>query len=169
MTYNPEDESQTRITGTGRFVIPADAGLRLGISGALGAGIPVVSARAGLEIGGELGIAGEASASATVEWTPQTGINMEARVGVEAQPKFTFDLTGFVDVTADLLLTEIELYSKRWQLASVEFGSDMTFGAALTVRVENNEFQPISTDDIEFTTPEVDPIETVKGLIRSIA
>ncbi|MEL7000258.1 MAG: hypothetical protein AAFP68_18535 [Pseudomonadota bacterium] len=169
VTYNPEDESQTRITGTGRFVIPADAGLRLGISGALGAGIPIVSARAGLEVGGELGITGEASASATVEWTPQNGINMEARASVEAQPKFTFDLTGFVDVSADLVLDTVELYSKRWQLASVEFGSNMTFGAALTARVENNEFQPISTDDIEFTTPTVNPIDTVKGLIRSIA
>ncbi|MEL7470076.1 MAG: DUF4157 domain-containing protein [Pseudomonadota bacterium] len=169
VTYNPEDESQTRITGTGRFVIPADAGLRLGISGALGAGIPIVSARAGLEVGGELGITGEASASATVEWTPQNGINMEARASVEAQPKFTFDLTGFVDVSADLVLDTVELYSKRWQLASVEFGSNMTFGAALTARVENNEFQPISTDDIEFTTPEVNPIDAVKGLIRSIA
>ena len=150
VTWNPEDESATRVTGGARFVVPAEAGLRMAITGALGAGIPVVSASAGLELGGTLGVKGEASAGATLEWTPSGGVNMEADVKVEAQPTFTFDLTGFVDVSADLVLDTVELYSKRWKLASVEYGSDMKVGAKLAVTVENSEVKPISVDDIEF-------------------
>jgi len=93
---------------------------------------------------------------------------MEADVSVLAQPKFTFDVTGFVEVTADLFLTEIDLYSKRWQLSSVEFGSNMQVGAKLKVMVENNEVKPISLDDIEFITPDIDPVETAKSLIASL-
>ena len=75
---------------------------------------------------------------------------MEANLAVLAHPKFTFDVTGFVEVTADLSITEIDLYSKRWKLASVEFGSGMEVGAKLKIMVENNEVKPISLDDIEF-------------------
>jgi hypothetical protein len=167
VTYNPEDEAASRVTGTARFVVPAEAGLRLAIRGAIGAGIPVVSAQAGLEIGGQLGIEGEASAGAEVEWSPATGISMEADVSLLAQPKFTFDLTGFVEVTADLLLTTIDLYSKRWKLAAVEYGSAMQVGVKLKAKVENNQFKPISLDDVEFITPKIDPVETAKGLIRA--
>ncbi|MEC9432073.1 MAG: DUF4157 domain-containing protein [Pseudomonadota bacterium] len=169
VTWNPEDESATRVTGGARFVVPAEAGLRMAITGALGAGIPIVSASAGLELGGTLGVKGEASAGATVEWTPSGGVNLDADVKVEAQPKFTFDLTGFAKVEADLLLDTVELYSKRWKLASVEYGSDMKVGAKLAVKMENSELKPINTDSIEFITPQVDPVATAKGLIRSLA
>ena len=168
VTYNPEDENTTRVSGSARFVVPAEAGLRLAIQGAIGAGIPVVSARAGLEIGGELGISGEATAGAEVEWTPSNGLSMEADVGVSAAPKFTFDIAGFVDVSADLLLTKIELYSKRWQLASFEYGSGMQVGASLTVRIENNELQPISMDDVDLTVPDIDPVGLARGLIGKV-
>ena len=168
VTYNPEDESSAHVTGSARFEVPAEAGLRLTIQGALGAGIPVVSARAGLELGAELGIKALASAGAEVEWTPSTGINMEADVGISASPQFTFDITGFADVTADLLLTEIELYSKRWQLASFTYGSGMSVGAKLTVKVENNEFKPISMDDVELTTPDIDPMAVIRGVARQV-
>jgi hypothetical protein len=169
VTFDPEDDSKTRVTGSARFVVPAEAGLKLGISGAIGAGIPVVSAKAGLEISGELGVKGEASASANVEWTPQTGLNIAADVAVKASPKFTFAITGFVDVTADLWITEIELYSERWNLASMEFGSGLTVGAKLPVKVENGELKDITADDIQFTVPDISPVDIAKGLIDKIA
>jgi hypothetical protein len=166
--FDPEDLSTAKVTGTASFVVPAHAGLRLAISGAIGAGIPIVSAKAGLEIGGELGVDGEARADARVEWTPQTGVNMEASLSVTAQPKFKFDVTGFVDVTADLFITEIELYSKRWKLASFEFGSGLTVGARLKARVEHNEFKVPSFDDIEFIAPDIDLMELAKNLIDQV-
>lgn len=93
---------------------------------------------------------------------------MEADVGVKASPRFTFDLTGFVDVTADLLLTEIELYSKRWQLASFKYGSVMEVGAKLKVKVENNEVKPISMNDVAFTVPDIDPVGLAKGVLGQV-
>lgn len=168
VTYNPEDESSAKITGSARFEVPAEAGLRLTIQGALGAGIPVVSARAGLELGAELGVKGLASANAEVEWTPSTGISMEADVGVKASPQFTFDVTGFADVKADLWLTTIELYSKRWKLASFTYGSGMEVGAKLKVKVENNEVKPISMNDVEITKPDIDPMQLAKGVIKQV-
>ena len=168
VSYDPEDESSARITGSARFEVPAEAGLRLTIQGALGAGIPVVSARAGLELGAELGITALASASAEVEWTPATGINMEANIGISASPQFTFDVAGFADVTADLVLDEIELYSKRWELASFTYGSGMAVGANLKVQGESNEFKPISMEDVELTTPDIDPMAMIRGVTRQV-
>jgi hypothetical protein len=54
-------------------------------------------------------------------------------------------------------------------LASVEFGSDMTVGAHLPVKVENGELKDISTDDVKFTVPDVNPLDVAKGLIDKIA
>jgi hypothetical protein len=169
VTFDPEDEASAKVKGTARFVVPAEAGLRLGISGALGAGIPIVSAKAGLEIGGQLGVKGEASASAVVEWSPSTGIDMEADVSLLAQPVFTFDITGFVDVTADLVLTTVELYKKKWQLAKFEYGADMQVGAKMPVRIKGGVLQDLSVSDIEFITPDVNPLDLAKGLIKKIA
>ena len=66
-------------------------------------------------------------------------------------------------------LSEVELYSERWQLASFEYGSGLEVGASLTVRVENGEVQPISMDDIELTAPDIDPVAMARGLISEIA
>jgi hypothetical protein len=168
VAFDPEDMSTSKVTGTARFVVPAKAGLRLTVQGAIGAGIPIVSARAGLELGAELGIAGEAYADAQVEWTPAKGLSLEADVGVKASPQFTFDVSGFVDVTADLVLTEIELYSKRWQLASFKYGSGMEVGANLKVKMENNEIKPITMDDVTITKPDIDPVALAKGVISQV-
>jgi len=167
-TFDPDDMSTAKITGTASFVVPAEAGLRLGISGAIGAGIPIVSAKAGLEIGGELGVKGEARADAKVEWSPQTGVNMEADLSVQAQPVFLLDITGFVDVSADLLIDEIQLYHKDWKLASFEFGSGMTLGAKLKVKVENSVFKVPSFEDIEFIKPDIDLMQVANNIIDQI-
>ncbi len=168
VTYNPEDESSARVTGSARFEVPAEAGLRLSVQGALGAGIPIVSARAGLELGAELGVKGKATAGAQVEWSPTKGLSMEADVGVKASPQFTFDLTGFAEVTADIVVKEIELYSKRWQLASFTYGSGMEVGAELKVKIENNELKPITMDDVELTVPDINPLDLAKGVIKQV-
>ena len=64
------------------------------MTGALGAGIPVVSASAGLEIGGQLGIEGAARAAVQVAWTPTTGLDLTAEAEIYAEPVFKFDITG---------------------------------------------------------------------------
>ena len=156
VTYNPAHEDQTTLHGQAAFVVPAHAGLRMFVRGALGAGIPVVSAELGLEAGGEIGLAGEARAEAAVDWSPGRGLVLDAMGSVFVEPRFRFDLTGFAEVTADLLVTEVELYSERWQLASFEVGSAMRFGVEFPLHYEEGQPFDVDWDRVRFITPDVD-------------
>ncbi len=168
ITYNPDHEDQTRITGGARLVIPADAGLRLFIRGSLGVGIPIVSASLGLEIGGELGLEGAVEAGVQVEWSPSQGLSLDAEGEIWVQPKFRFDITGFLEVEADLFVTSIDLYSKRWELAAFEFGPDLRFGLRLPIHYQEGEAFDISWDDVEFEVPDIDTDEIISGLIDRV-
>ena len=154
------DESSTR-----RYL----AGLRLAVSGGLGAGIPVVSATAGLEIGAELGLEGEASAAVQVSWSPSQGVELEAMGKLSVEPVLRFDVTGFVKVEADVVFDTIELYEKRWQLAAFEFGSGLKFGITFPVHYKEGEPFELSLDDVEFDVPEIDPGSVLEGLVDQIA
>jgi hypothetical protein len=149
--------------------VPADAGLRLNIHGGIGAGIPIVSATAGLEIGGKLGIEGAASAAVQVSWTPTQGLDLTAEAAIHAEPKFTFDITGYVLVEADLFLTTIELYSKKWKLAQFEYGSGLRLGAKFPIHYREGQPFDLSLDDIQIEKPDIDPMQLLTGLIGQIA
>ena len=169
VTYNPDHEADTLVSGAAEFYVPADAGLRLNIHGALGAGIPVVSASAGLEIGGKLGIAGAATAAVQVSWTPRQGLDLTAEAYIYAEPTFTFDITGYVLVEANLLLRTIELYSKRWRLAQLEYGAGLRLGARFPIHYREGQPFDISLDDIQIEKPDIDPMQLLTGLIHEIA
>ena len=163
--YNPNDEANTHVYGSAHLNIPADAGLRLSVSGSIGLGIPAVSVSGGLEVGGTLGIAGAAEAGVQIDWKPSTGLEINAQGKLSAQPKFKFDITGFVKAEA-LWFT---VYEKRWQLATFEYGSDMTFGVKFPVRYKEGEPFDISLSDVEFETPKIDTGSLLKGLVKKIA
>lgn len=166
--YNPSDESATKVTGNARFVVPADAGIRLAVRGALGAGIPVVSAQLGLELGGELGVEGEAEAGVEVNWTPSQGIDLEAKGKVKARPKLTIDLTGFALVEADVVVETVELYRKNWKLAQKEIGSNLEFGIIFPIHYKEGEPFSISLSDVEFIEPDVDAMGTIRQVIGEV-
>ena len=168
ITYNPAHEDQTHIHGGARLVIPAHAGLRLFIRGALGAGIPIVSASLGLEVGGQLGLEGAAEASVDVDWTPSTGLVLDALGEIFVQPKFRFDLTGFLTVDADLLLTTINLYQKRWELAAFELGPNLRFGVRFPIHYQEGQPFDISMDDLQFEVPDVDTNALLGELVDKI-
>jgi hypothetical protein len=169
VTYNPDHEDQTRVEGAAEFFVPADAGLRLNIHAGLGAGIPIVSASLTLEIGGKLGIEGAARAGVQVSWTPTQGLDLAAEAEIYAEPKFTFDISGRLLVEADLLFTEIELYSKRWQLAQFEYGSGLRLGAKFPIHYREGQPFDISLDDIQIEKPDIDPMALLSGLVERIA
>jgi hypothetical protein len=168
VTYNPAREDQTRVTGGAKLVIPAQAGLRMFIRGALGVGIPIVSAELGLEVGGMLGLEGAAEASVNVNWTPTTGLVLDALGEIYVQPKFRFDLTGFLNVGADLFVTTIDLYEKRWELAAFEVGPDLRFGVRFPIHYEENRPFEISWDNVEFDVPDVDTDELLSDIIDKV-
>jgi hypothetical protein len=168
VTYNPAHEEDTNVHGHAALHIPAHAGLRLYASAALGAGIPVVDAKAGIELGGSLGIEGALHAGVDIDWTPKKGLVLDAKAEIYAEPKFKFDITGFVLVEVDLLFTTKTLYEKKWELAAVEYGSGLRFGMKLPVHYEEGKPFNVSLSDIEFETPKVDAMDVVKGLIDKI-
>jgi hypothetical protein len=168
VTYNPDRESDTRVTGSAAFHVPAHAGLRLFIHGKLGAGIPVVSADAGIEVSGELGLAGAADASTTVSWTPASGLVLDARGDITVEPRFRFAITGFVEVTADTWVHTFHLYEKRWNLAAFEYGSNLRFGVAFPIHYEEGKPFDLSLDQVQFTYPHIDALDTLKGLVDQL-
>lgn len=169
ITYNPAHEENTRVRGGAKLFIPAHAGLRLFVRGSLGAGIPIVSASAGLEVGGALGIEGAITAGVQMDWTPAKGLVLDAFGEIYAEPKFKFDITGFVMVEANLLLKTVELYSKRWQLAGFEYGSGLRFGVKFPIHYEERKPFDISMKDLQFEVPQIDKEQLLKDLIKRIA
>ncbi|MEV6041160.1 DUF4157 domain-containing protein [Nonomuraea sp. NPDC052116] len=169
VTYDPGDEAATKVTGAAKMSIPAHAGLGLFVTGGVGAGIPLVSATAGLKVGGALGIQGALESDLQVNWTPSSGLVIDAWVGASAKPSFTFDVTGFAKVTVDYVVGTETLYDQRWQLASVQYGSDLTFGLKLPLHYEEGKAFDIALSDIEFQYPEIDTTALLRGLVKKIA
>lgn len=168
ITYNPAHEEKTRIHGGAKLVIPAHAGLRLFVRAALGAGIPIVSASLGLEVGARLGLEGAVEASVKVDWTPSTGLTLDALGEIYVQPKFRFDLTGFLMVDADLVVSKFNLYEKRWELAAFELGPDLRFGVRFPIHYQEGKPFDMSMDDLQFEVPKVDTKALLGEMIGKI-
>ena len=168
ITYNPSHEEETTVRGHAMFHVPASAGLRLFIKGGVGAGIPVVSAEAGLEVGAALGVEGAAQAEVTVEWSPSKGLSLDAEGKVYAEPKFQFDITAYAKVKADLLLKTVTLVNKRKELASFEYGSGLRFGISFPIKYREGQPFDVSLSDVEFQVPDIDPLDMLTGLIKRI-
>ncbi|MCK9605745.1 MAG: DUF4157 domain-containing protein [Methylomonas sp.] len=165
ISYKPSDEQSTHITGNAHLNIPADAGIRLFVRAGIGLGIPGASASGGLEIGGKLGIAGAAEAAVDFDWTPATGLAINAEGYIHAQPKFTFDIAGFVEV--EVLWKTV--YEETWNFASFEYGSDLTFGVRFPIHYREGQPFDISLSDVQFETPNIDTDAILSGLIDRIA
>ena len=66
---------------------------------------------------------------------------------------------------ADLLLTTIELYREDWNLASVEIGSGYRVGIRFPVEYREGDPFHISLHDVEFIYPQINVVDTIRGLI----
>jgi hypothetical protein len=166
--FNPDHPENTTIAGHAEFYVPANAGLRLEIHGAIGVGIPIVSADAGIEIGGELGVAADASADVDVMWSPQAGLDVAAVAHVNAQPQFTFDVTAFVEVTLDTWVHTFELYSHHWKLASFTYGPQLAIGADLPIHWSEQAGLDFDVDKITIRRPEIDVGEMAMDLVHHL-
>ena len=169
ITYNPAHEEDTLVQGDASLHVPAHAGLRLFVRGGIGAGIPIVSAEAGLEISAGLGLEGALDTGVHVDWAPAKGLTLDADASIYVEPKLKVDLSGFVTVDADLLLTTINLYEKHWQLAGFEYGSNLRFGVSFPVHYQEGQPFDLSLDKISFQVPDIDPKAMLSDLIARIA
>jgi hypothetical protein len=168
IAYKPTDEAATHVTGAAALFIPAHAGLRLFVRGGVGAGIPIVSATVGLEVGAALGLDAALESGLQVDWTPAKGLVLDAALSAYVQPKFKFDLTAFAEVTVDYLFGTSTLYDERWQLAAFEYGSDLRFGVKFPVHYEEGKQFDVALSDVEFEYPQIDPGALLKGLVAEI-
>jgi hypothetical protein len=168
ITYNPAHEESTHVTGGAKLHVPAHAGLRLFVRGGIGAGIPIVSAEAGLEIGAGLGLEGALDTGVTVDWTPTQGLVLDALAEIYVEPKLKVDLTGFVKVEADLFVTTVDLYDQRWQLAGFEYGSGLRFGVSFPVHYQEGQDFNLSLDQVKFQVPDIDPKSMLTDLISRL-
>ena len=166
--YNPDHPEDTQICGHALFALPASAGLRLSVHGGIGAGIPVVSAEAGLNVTAEFGIAAEASAELSVAWSPRQGLSMDATARIMAQPRFIFTADLYVKVELDLLLDTVELYGDSWEVGRFEFGPDMQFGAEMPVHWDEANGLDFSFDNIRIIRPEISIGDLVGQLVERL-
>lgn len=164
ITYNPDHEEDTHITGDAHVNVPADAGLRLGARAGIGLGITGASATGGLELGGSLGIDGAAEASAHIDWKPNQGLQFDAEGYLHAEPKFKFDVSGYVAVTA----LGFSVYDNTWQLAAYELGSNLRLGVRFPIHYKEGQPFNVSLDDVQFEVPDVDPAAMVRDLGNKI-
>jgi hypothetical protein len=165
--YDPDREDATTVEGETRLLIPADAGLRLFVQGGVGAGIPLVSATAGIELGGQLGLAGALTAGVHLLWTRSRGLVMDAEAGLSVQPRFRFTADIFALVTAGIGPFTKELYSQKWAVAAFEYGADLRFGVVLPVHAENGSFD-FSFDRMRFEYPSIDPGQIARDVLKQV-
>ena len=163
--YNPAHEDATHVTGDARLNVPADAGLRLSARAGVGLGIPGASATGGLELGGTLGVVGAAEASVHIDWTPATGLQIDAEGYLHAEPRFRLDVSGYVNVEAAFWT----LYEERWELAAVEIGSNLRVGVRFPIHYREGEPFSVSTDDVVFEVPEVDPATLAEQAVEALS
>ncbi|HEX7847115.1 MAG TPA: DUF4157 domain-containing protein [Chitinophagaceae bacterium] len=163
VTYNPSHEENTKVTGTAKFRVPAEAGLRLYVRAGIGLSIGIARVAGGIEIGGALGIEGAAEAGVTVNWTPTEGFKLDAEASLSVQPKFKFDVNAYIEAVLDLWVTE---FSKewKWNLYSFEWGPAFKFGVKFPVHYEEGKEFNISLDDVQFEKPEISVSDIAKGI-----
>lgn len=167
ITYNPDHEDQTTVSGHGEFAIPADAGLTLHGDLGLGLSIGIASLSGGIELAGTLGLEGEAGASVDVNWSPATGLSLDAEGHVTVNPKFKFDINAFARASLGIGWFSIS-ETWRYNLASFEWGPDIQFGLVFPIHYEEGQPFDISFDDIEVIYPQLDVIDMAKNLASDI-
>ena len=165
--YDPDREDATKVEGDVRLAVPADAGLRVFVKGGLGVGIPLVSATAGVELAGQLGLVGLMIADTHLVWTRLGGLVIDASLGLTVAPVFRFTACLFVEVTAGVWPVEFTVYDRRWKLGGFDYGSALAFGVVLPVRAERGAFE-FGLDKVRFIYPAIDVAELAKGVVRKI-
>jgi hypothetical protein len=165
ITYNPSRPEDTVLTGSSEFFVPANAGLRLAVRAGVGGSLAIADVRGGLEIGGALGVEGHARARVDLRWTPSTGLSIDALAEAIAQPVFRFDITGFVEVNVVLIGA---VWEKRWQLAGINFGSNLQFGVRLPIHFQEGQRFQISMSDVELIVPDINGRQLLQGLMGRV-
>jgi hypothetical protein len=144
-------------------VIPAEAGIKLAVRASIGLSAVIGGVEGGLELAGGLKLAAKASAGIQVDWTPSTGLELNAKLSADVTPKLTFEINGFIKAW-------FAWYEKiwKWNLANYEYGSNLTLGVTLPIKYKQGQDFSVNFEDMEFRKPDIDPMSILKGVISDI-
>jgi Domain of unknown function (DUF4157) len=157
-------EASLEFLAKAELYIPAYADLRLAVHGGIGLSLAIASATGGIELAAILGVRGALSTPVQIQYKNNLFV-VDAMAEILAQPVLKFDISAYVKVDLDLLLTTIEVYRKDWKLASREWGSGLTVGLRFPVHYEAGKPFNLSLDQLQFVKPEIDVMKAVKELL----
>lgn len=151
INYKPGQEDSISLSGKGKFVVPAEAMLRVYGNAGIGLSAAIASISGGIELGAGIGIKGAAEASVDVGWSPQAGVSLSAKGEVYVEPALNFDLKLFLEAS-------VPFYKKKWTktLAQKQFGSGMRFGLLFPINYKEGKDFNISMDDLQVIKPDLD-------------
>ncbi|MFN3848744.1 MAG: DUF4157 domain-containing protein [Spirosomataceae bacterium] len=155
VNYTVGQEDSLSLHGRGKFVVPADATVRIFGRAGIGLSIGIARVSGAIELGAAVGIKGAAEAEVDVNWDPKNGVSLEATGRIYVEPVLKFDVNLVLEAVLDLYFYELR---KEWKknLAQKEFGSGMRFGLEFPVKYKEGEPFNISTDDIKVIKPDLD-------------
>lgn len=159
-----KEESAFSFHASAELYVPAFAELAVSVSGGIGVSLAIVRAVGGINAEAAAGIKAEFIAAADLKYDSGQ-FAVSGKVELAAQPKLIFRLNAFVKVEADLFITTIELYEKKWQLAAFEYGSNLRFGLRMPFKYVFGKPFELSLDQIEFIKPEINVTDMLKSLL----
>jgi len=164
-SFDPNnDQGTASFQASGELFIPANAEIALFISGGIGASLLIVRALGGIRATAAAGLLGALSVPIDLRYqNSQFSVNGAAEL--YAQPRLRFQLDAFVNVTADLLLTTIELYDRRWRLAGFEWGGDSRIGLRFPFHYVFGQPFDLALSQIEFIAPRIEASRILRDLL----
>ncbi len=164
-TFDPSQEDwDFSLTGGGELYVPASATLTVGIRGGLGLSVVIASATGFIELTGALGLEGALSAQVGIKYANDQ-FSVDAKASVFAQPVLTFAISSGVNVDVSLIFTTVTVYEKKWELASVKWGSGLRVGMEFPVTYVFGEDFTLEASQAEFIMPEIDIKQAVMDLL----
>jgi hypothetical protein len=164
-SFDPNNEQgAASFQASGELYIPAYAEIAVFISGGIGVSLLIVKALGGIRATAAAGLMG--ALSVPIDMRYQGGrFEVNGAAELYAQPRLRFQLDAFVNVTADLFVTTIELYEKKWKLAAFEWGSDFRIGLKFPFHYVFGEPFNLSLSQIEFIAPRIDASKIIHDLL----
>jgi hypothetical protein len=161
--YSPEHPENTVVTGHGLFVVGAEAGLQLKVNASIALDALVGGVEGGMVVSGKLALQSNASAGVDINWTPSSGLVLDAKFSETMSPVFKFYLGPFVRAW-------LGPFDWEWEeeLANYKFGSGLELGVDFPIHYKEGEGVNVNEDEIHFRRPDINVFDTIKGLVNSV-
>jgi hypothetical protein len=162
-----EDIKKGKFGGTSTLKLhsKAEAGVRLSVT--LGAGVAITIVALSVNITGSVGVGiiGDAGAEVEADWDTEKGLKFkEILAKISVKPQAILKLAGHIDVDLDLLISQVNIYTRP--LGSVEKAFDVSgFGFNAELPIHFNKSGGIDKVDFDKVIPSFDK-ESGEALLK---